>query len=89
VANAVSTVRAVKAFHVPVVHSTVNVSSGQTQPTLPELAELLTDDPPVDRTTVNSWEDIEFVEAVRARSTPSSTRSAARRSKRIGPGSSA
>jgi nicotinamidase-related amidase len=66
VKNAVSTVRAVKAFGVPVVHSTVNVSSGQTKPTLPELAELLTDDPPIDRTTVNSWEDIEFVEAVRA-----------------------
>ena len=64
--NAVSTVRTVKAFGVPVVHSTVNVASGQTQPTLPELAELLTDDPPLDRTTVNSWEDIEFVEAVRA-----------------------
>jgi nicotinamidase-related amidase len=56
----------VKAFGVPVVHSTVNVSSGQTKPTLPELAELLTDDPPIDRTTVNSWEDIEFAEAVRA-----------------------
>jgi len=66
VMNAVSTVRAVKAFGVPVVHSTVNVSSGQTQPTLPELAELLTDDPPIDRTTVNSWEDTEFVQAVRA-----------------------
>ena len=66
VKNAVSTVRAVKAFGVPVVHSTVNVASGQTQPTLPELAELLADDAPIDRTTVNSWEDVEFVQAVRA-----------------------
>jgi len=66
VKNAVSTVRAVKTFGVPVVHSTVNVSSGQTQPTLPELAELLVDDAPLDRTTVNSWEDTEFVDAVRA-----------------------
>jgi nicotinamidase-related amidase len=66
VKNAVSTVRTVKAFGVPVVHSTVNVASGQTGPTLPELAELLTDDPPLDRTTVNSWEDTEFVQAVRA-----------------------
>jgi len=66
VKNAVSTVRTVKAFGVPVVHSTVNVASGQTQPTLPELAEHLTDDPPLDRTTVNSWEDIEFVQAVHA-----------------------
>ena len=65
VKNAVSTVRTIKAFGVPVVHSTVNVADGQ-GPTLPELAALLTDDKPLDRTTVNSWEDIEFVQAVRA-----------------------
>jgi nicotinamidase-related amidase len=64
--NAVSTVRTVKTFGLPVVHSTVNVASGQVEPTLPELAELMTDDPPLDRTTVNSWEDTEFVQAVRA-----------------------
>jgi nicotinamidase-related amidase len=64
--NAVSTVRTVKLFDLPVIHSTVNVASGQVGPTLPELAELLEDDPPLDRTTVNSWEDVEFVEAVRA-----------------------
>ena len=64
--NAVSTVRMVKTFGLPVIHSTVNVASGQVGPTLPELAELLEDDPPLDRTTVNSWEDTEFVEAVRA-----------------------
>src|ERR1039458_6888337 len=63
--NAVSTVRAIKTFEVPVVHSTVNVAAGQ-GPTLPELAGLLTDDKPLDRTTVNSWEDIEFLQAVRA-----------------------
>jgi len=65
VKNAVSTVRTIKTFSVPVVHSTVNVASGQ-GPTLPELAGLLTDDKPLDRTTVNSWEDIEFVQAVHA-----------------------
>ena len=64
--NAVSTLRTVKAFGVPVIHSTVNVASGQVGPTLPELAELLEDDPPLDRTTVNSWEDAEFVQAVHA-----------------------
>ena len=63
--NAVSTVRTIKTFGVPVVHSTVNVASGQ-GPTLPELAGLLAEDKPLDRTTVNSWEDIEFLEAVRA-----------------------
>jgi nicotinamidase-related amidase len=64
--NAVSTVRTIKTFGVPVVHSTVNVSSGRGQPTLPELAAFLTEDKPLDRTTVNSWEDIEFLQAVRA-----------------------
>jgi nicotinamidase-related amidase len=64
--NAVSTVRTVKVFGMPVVHSTVNVSSGRGKPTLPELADLLSDDKPIDRTTVNSWGDIEFVEAVHA-----------------------
>ena len=65
VKNAVSAVKTIKTFGVPVVHSTVNVAAGQ-GPTLPELAELLADDKPLDRTTVNSWEDIEFLEAVRA-----------------------
>jgi nicotinamidase-related amidase len=64
--NAVSTVRTVKAYGVPVVHSTVNVASGQQQPTVPELAELVQSDEPLDRTTMNSWEDTEFVDAVRA-----------------------
>jgi nicotinamidase-related amidase len=64
--NAVSTVRTVKTYGVPVVHSTVNVASGQQQPTVPELAELLPRDEPLDRTTMNSWEDAEFVNAVRA-----------------------
>jgi len=64
--NIVSTVRTAKAFGVPIVHSTVNVASGQQQPTVPELAELLEENPPIDRTSVNSWEDTDFVAAVRA-----------------------
>jgi len=64
--NIVSVVQTANAFGVPIVHSTVNVASGQQQPTVPELAELLEDSPPIDRTTVNSWEDTDFVAAVRA-----------------------
>ena len=64
--NAVPTVRTIKAFGIPVVHSTINVTAGRGQPALPELADLLKDDKPVDRTTTNSWEDIEFLQAVRA-----------------------
>jgi nicotinamidase-related amidase len=66
VKNAASTVRIVKTFGVPVVHSTVNVATGRGQPTLPELAALLAEDKPLDRTQINSWEDIEFVQAVHA-----------------------
>jgi hypothetical protein len=50
----------------PVVHSTVNLASIREQPTLPELAGLLTDDKPLDQTTINAWEDIEFVQAIHA-----------------------
>ena len=64
--NIVSTVRTAKAFHLPIVHSTVNVATGLNKPTVPKLAELLADDPPVDRTTTNAWEDAEFLAAVRA-----------------------
>jgi nicotinamidase-related amidase len=66
VKNAVSTVRTIKTFAIPVVHSTINVATGRGQPTLPELARLLEDDKPLDRTTTNSWEDLEFVQAVHA-----------------------
>ena len=64
--NIVATVRTARAFGLPIVHSTVNVASGQQQPTVRELADLLTDSPPIDRTSVNSWEDTDFVAAVHA-----------------------
>ena len=55
-----------KLFVVPVVHSTVNVASGRGGPTIPQLAELLEDNPPIDRTTPNAWEDVGFLNAVPA-----------------------
>src|SRR3984957_7972197 len=64
--NVISTVKTARSFGLPIVHSTVNVASGQQQPTVPELAELLEDTPPIDRTSVNSWEDTDFVAAVHA-----------------------
>jgi hypothetical protein len=62
----VSTVKTAKTFGLPIVHSTVNVASGQGKPTVPERAGLLEDSPPIDRTSINSWEDVDFVAAVRA-----------------------
>ena len=66
VENIISTVKLAKLFDVPIVHSTVNVASGRQDPTIPRLAELLEDDPPIDRTSLNAWEDDDFVAAVRA-----------------------
>ena len=54
--NVVSTAKLAKLFGLPIVHSTVGVAAGQDQSTLPELADLLEDYPPIDRTTINSWE---------------------------------
>jgi len=64
--NIVSTAKIAKLFGLPIVHSTINVTSGLAEPTLPELAELLVDNPPIDRTSINAWEDADFLSAVRA-----------------------
>jgi len=64
--NIVSTVKTAKAFGLPIVHSTINVATGRGKPTVPELAELLADNPPIDRTSLNAWEDPDFVAAVRS-----------------------
>src|SRR6478609_1773551 len=64
--NVVSTAKLAKVFGLPIVHSTINVRTGRGKPTLPPLAEVLADYPPIDRTTTNAWEDADFLEAVRA-----------------------
>lgn len=61
-----TTVKTAKTFGVPIVHSTVNAASRQVGATVPELAALLDGYPSIDRTTANSWEDVDFVAAVRA-----------------------
>ena len=64
--NIVSTVKIANTFRLPVVHSTVNVASGRVKTTVPDLNALLQQNPPIDRTTLNSWEDPAFLAAVRA-----------------------
>jgi nicotinamidase-related amidase len=63
--NVISMVKVAKLFEIPIIHSTINVANGQ-GPTLPGLAEELADFPPIDRTAINSWEDVDFLAAVRA-----------------------
>src|SRR6185295_17027794 len=62
--NAVSTVKLAKTFGLPLVHSTVNVASGRQKPTVPELLKVLDGAVAIDRTTINSWEDPDFVDAI-------------------------
>src|SRR2546425_4810197 len=52
--NVVSTVKIAKVFGLPIVHSTINVATGRGKPTLQPLAEVLADNPPIDRTTTNA-----------------------------------
>jgi nicotinamidase-related amidase len=63
--NIVSVARLAETFHLPVVLSTVNVADGQ-GPTLRELKAVLSEHEEIDRTTINSWEDVEFRRAVEA-----------------------
>jgi nicotinamidase-related amidase len=64
--NAVSAVKLAQLFGLPIVHSTVNVASGNNKPTIEQLAPLLDGFEPIDRTTINAWEDGRFLAAVRA-----------------------
>jgi nicotinamidase-related amidase len=66
VGNAVRIARTAVTFGVPIVLSTVNVRSGLNKPTIAELTSVLPGVEPIDRTTVNSWEDTEFRGAIEA-----------------------
>jgi nicotinamidase-related amidase len=66
VLNIVAVARTAKLYGVPVVLSTVNVKSGANQPTIHQLADVLDGVDALDRTTINAWEDVEFVDAVKA-----------------------
>ena len=63
--NIVSVALLAETFDLPVVLSTINVAGGQ-QPTVRELRAVLADHPEIDRTSINSWEDVEFRRAVEA-----------------------
>jgi nicotinamidase-related amidase len=53
------------AYGLPIIHSTVNVKTGLNKPPIPGLRKVLKDIPTIDRTSINSWEDVEFVQAVK------------------------
>ena len=64
--NIVGTAKAAVAYGLPIVHTTVNVKTGVNKPPIPQLRRVLAEFPTYDRTTINSWEDVEFRKAVEA-----------------------
>jgi nicotinamidase-related amidase len=53
-------------YELPIVLSTVNVKTGRNQPTIHQITEVLRGIDSLDRTTINAWEDEDFVRAVKA-----------------------
>ena len=64
--NIVSTAKAAVNYKLPIVHSTVNIATGKNKPPIQPLMDVLSDYPTYDRTSINSWEDSEFRQAVEA-----------------------
>ena len=64
--NIVGAAKAAVVYGLPIIHSTVNVKTGLNKPPIPQVRKALTDYPTYDRTTINSWEDVEFRDAVQA-----------------------
>jgi len=64
--NITGAARAAVAYGLPIIHSTVNVKTGLNKPPIPTIRKVLKDYPTYDRTTINSWEDVEFRKAVEA-----------------------
>lgn len=54
------------AYQLPIIHSTVNVETGLNKPPIPQLQKVLSEIETYDRTSINAWEDVEFVKAVKA-----------------------
>lgn len=64
--NITSVAKAAVNFNLPIIHSTVNVGTGRNKPPIQQLQEVLGHLPTYDRTSINSWEDSEFKQAVKA-----------------------
>ena len=63
--NIVGAAKAAVAYRLPIVHSTVNVQTGLNKPPIPQLRKVLDKYPTYDRTSINSWEDLQFRSAVK------------------------
>jgi nicotinamidase-related amidase len=66
IANVVALARTAKLYDLPVVLSTVNVKTNINKPTIHQITDVLPGVEAIDRTSINAWEDDDFVRAVRA-----------------------
>jgi nicotinamidase-related amidase len=64
--NIVAVARTARLYDLPIVLSSVNVKTGANAPTIHQLTEVLGEIEAFDRTTINAWEDEQFVSAVKA-----------------------
>ena len=64
--NVIALIKLAKVYKIPIVVSTVNVKAAGLKSTITQIAQEVKDLPSYDRTTINAWEDIEFLEAVKA-----------------------
>jgi nicotinamidase-related amidase len=64
--NIVGTAKIAVTYGLSIIHSTVNVKTGLNKPPIVQLRKVLKNFPTYDRTTINAWEDLEFVHAVKA-----------------------
>lgn len=66
VTNITALARIAKLYEMPVVLSTVNVETGRNQPTIHQITDVLSGVNPIDRTSINAWEDEDFNREVKA-----------------------
>lgn len=64
--NVVALAKAAKLFNLPIVLSTIGVTAGYQEETVPELRDVLPGIEPIDRSAVNAWEEEGFRQAVEA-----------------------
>jgi nicotinamidase-related amidase len=71
--NITGVAKAAVTYDLPIVHSTVNVTTGRNKPPIQQLQHVLGHLPTYDRTSINSWEDTEFKQAVKRSAAGSSS----------------
>src|SRR5436190_24221806 len=62
--NIVHAAKAAVNYNLPIIHSTVNVATGRNKPPIQPLMDVLGTYQTYDRTSINSWEDVQFKNAV-------------------------